>query len=495
MKVTYIKPKGPLFLVLLLTQLFIHVQGFSQQGSGSQPNIVLIVADDHGTDALGCYGNPLIQTPNLDKLAEEGIRFTNAFCTTASCSPSRSVLLTGKHNHANGMYGLEHSYHHFSSFTNIESLPVLLEKVGYRTARVGKFHIAPENVFRFQTVLSTGKANDPNTLGRSPVEMAESCKPVIQNKSGQPFFLYFASDDPHRSNGFLPDGNPTFDSYPAPNLFGNRPQSYPGIKEVVYAPDKVLVPHFLPDNKETRAEIAQYYQAISRLDQGVGRLVELLKASGQYQNTLIIYLSDNGAAFPGAKTSLYDPGMKLPLLVKRPGTQTGNEVSSALVSWTDITPTILDFAGAKASPGTFHGKSLTNIMSREKAVGPEEVYASHSFHEVTMYYPMRVIRTQKYKLIYNIASGLPFPMALDLVQSSAWQSVQKAQDKKFGQRSIRKFKYRPQFELYDLEKDPNEIKNLAYNSRYKTVLEELISKLKKFQEETQDPWQHKWQYE
>jgi N-sulfoglucosamine sulfohydrolase len=325
--------------------------------------------------------------------------------------------------------------------------------------------------------------------------MAESCKALIQDKFKQPFFLYFASDDPHRSNGVLPDGNPTFDSYPAPNLFGNRPQSYPGIKEVVYAPGKVLVPPFLPDNKETRAEIAQYYQAVSRLDQGVGRLVQLLKEAGQYHHTLIIYLSDNGVAFPGAKTTLYEPGMKLPLLVKRPGQEPGNEVRSALVSWIDITPTILDYAGASMPQHKFQGQSFRNVLENKQAAGQPQVYGSHSLHEITMYYPMRVIRTEQYKLIYNLAPGLPFPMALDLVQSSAWQSVQQTKNKKFGQRPIKNFRYRPQFELYDLEKDPNELHNLANNRKYKAVFGELLSRLKKFQADTQDPWFHKWNYE
>lgn len=457
------------------------------------PNIVLIVADDHGTDALGCYGNPVIQTPNLDALAAEGVRFTNAFCTTASCSPSRSVLLTGRHNHANGMYGLEHTYHHFSSFGTVQSLPVQLAQQGYRTARVGKYHVAPEQVYQFQTVLSTGQANDPNALGRSPVEMADACNNFIRAKD-QPFFLYFASDDPHRSNGVLPNGQPTFNSYPAPNQFGNRPQGYPGVQAVNYAPDKVLVPPFLPDNAATRAELAQYYQAVSRLDQGVGHLIKLLKAAGQYENSLIIYLSDNGIAFPGAKTTLYDPGMKLPLLVRLPGTQARSFVQPALVSWVDITPTILDFAGIAANQ-PLHGQSFRAVLENPQAVGQPEIFASHSLHEVTMYYPMRVIRTKQYKLIINLAHDLPFPFALDLVESSAWQSVVHAKNKVYGQRPVSQFLRRPRFELYDLVKDPGELHNLAQAKTHQAVFNQLVSKLKRFQQDTQDPWFHKWRYE
>ena len=143
----------------------------SQQASAGQndrPNVVLIVSDDHGRETLGCYGNPVIKTPNLDALAAEGVRFTNAFCTSASCSASRSVILSGMYNHANGQYGHQHSYHHFISFENIKTLPVLMTEAGYRTGRIGKYHVAPESVYKFDTALPGNS--------RSPVQMAQNCQ-------------------------------------------------------------------------------------------------------------------------------------------------------------------------------------------------------------------------------------------------------------------------------------------------------------------------------
>jgi N-sulfoglucosamine sulfohydrolase len=311
----------------------------AQAAISTRPNIVLIVADDHGLDALGCYGNPVIKTPNLDALAADGTRFTAAFCTTASCSPSRSVILSGQHNHRNGMYGLQHDDHHFQSYDNVKSLPVLLAEAGYRTARIGKFHVGPEAAYAFQTVLSAGAANDPATIGRSPMQMAEQTRGVIEAKDGRPFFLYYASDDPHRANAVLPGGKPTFDTYPKPNRFGNRAEGYPGITPVQYRPEEVRVPSFLPDTPAARAELAEYYQAVSRLDQGVGRLIEILKASGQYESTLILYISDNGAAFPGAKTTLYEPGMRLPCIVRSPGRKNPGAVQDAMITWADLAPT------------------------------------------------------------------------------------------------------------------------------------------------------------
>ncbi len=481
-----------LFIILFVSSGFIVYKKGKVKAS---PNIILIVADDHGTDALGSYGNTVIKTPNLDRLAAEGTRFTNAFCTAASCSPSRSVILSGVHNHTNGMYGLEHQVHHFSSFDNIKSLPVLLAENGYRTGRVGKFHIAPEGVYTFQRVLSAGTANDPASLGRNASEMAEISKGFITEKSDKPFFLYFATDDPHRSNAVLPDGKPDFSTNSGPNLFGNRQEGYKGVSAIKYSPDQVIVPSFLPDNRQCREELAQYYQSVSRLDQGIGKLMQILKEAGKYDNTVIVYISDNGIAFPGAKTTLYDPGMRLPCIVRDPAQSGKQIVNTAMISWVDITPTILDFAGIATAKGKFQGGSFKSILGENNANDRDEVYASHSLHEITMYYPMRVIRTRKYKLIYNIAYGLQFPMALDLQESYTWKSI--TQDKKSvsGKRKIKDFLHRPQFELYDLETDPDEITNLADHAAYKQVFNELLGKLKHFQERTGDPWFHKWQYE
>jgi N-sulfoglucosamine sulfohydrolase len=141
-------------------------------------------------------------------------------------------------------------------------------------------------------------------------------------------------------------------------------------------------------------------------------LIEILKQTGKYENTLIIYISDNGVAFPGAKTTLYEPGIRLPCIVKAPGQKKGY-IQNGLISWTDITPTILDYAQVDHKEN-FHGRSFKKLVESENTDGWNEVFASHSLHEVTMYYPMRMVRGEKYKLIYNLAHQLPYPFALDL---------------------------------------------------------------------------------
>ncbi|WP_232283313.1 sulfatase family protein [Paraglaciecola sp. T6c] len=491
--------KAHILCIITLVLCAATVAAQSEQSKNNlvnRPNVVMIVADDHGLDAIGAYGNNVIQTPNIDALAREGARFVNAFATVSSCSPSRSVMLTGQHNHTNGMYGLQHKQHHFSSFDDVQSLPVTLSENGYRTARIGKYHLGPNSVFKFDDVLSEGAANDMTSIARSPVEMAQKSEAFIRRDSA-PFFLYFASDDPHR-------GYP-FETYPEPNRFGNREQGYPGIEEVVYQPDDVLVPPYLPDTPAAQKEIAQYYQAISRLDQGVGKLVEILKAQGKYDNTLILYLSDNGIAFPGAKTNLYDAGIHLPLIVKAPA-QKNNAVSCTkniqnctrhhqLVSWLDLTPTILDYANVKPMTTTVQGKSFKAILENEQPKGWEHVYASHTMHEVMMYYPMRMVRTKQYKLIWNIAHELSYPFAADLQQSLIWQDVRRRGNTQYAGRQIEDFLHRPEFELFDMQNDPQEQHNLADLPQFSRVKHELIHQLKIFQQETQDPWIAKWHYQ
>ena len=442
-------------------------------------NIVLVVADDLSLD-LGSYGNSVIKTPNLDRLANEGTLFTHAFCTTASCSPSRSVILTGMYNHANGQYGLAHSVHHFTTLRQVNTLPARLDKAGYRTARIGKFHVEPVAVYPFQTELGDE--------ARSSVQMANKCREFVASDDNRPFFLYFCTADPHRSGR---TGKPPYE----PNLFGNE-KAYPGVNERHYDPKDVIVPPFLPDTPTCRAELAEYYQSVSRVDQGIGRLIQILEEAGHWKDTLIIFISDNGIPFPGAKTTVYDAGLRLPCLVRNPYASSHGVRSRSMVSWVDIAPTILDFAGATAASGELHGRSFLGILDQEHADGWDEVYASHSFHEITMYYPMRVIRNRQYKLIWNIAHPLPYPFASDLWKSATWQEALKNRpDALYGKRTIAAYTHRPQFELYDVEKDPNEVSNLAADPKHAATLEQLKAKLKAFEERTGDPWLHKWEYE
>ncbi len=435
----------------------------------SRPNIILFVADDHGMDALGCYGNPVIKTPNLDALAANGVRFTDAFCTSASSAASRSVLLTGQYGHAIGAYGHTHDYHHFSTYDHIKSLPVLLAADGYNTARIGKYHVAPESVYHFDTTYPA----DP----RNTVEMAEVSSAIFDSEA--PFFLYFCTDDPHRSADRS--------DWKLPNRFGNKDEGYEGVETITYNPDDVLVPAFLPDTKQTREEIAEYYQSISRIDQGFGLMMKKLEAAGKLDNTVVIYISDNGMAFPGAKTTLYDAGMKLPCIISDPreGANKGG-TNSAMITWADMTPTILDMAEVDYDVNAFHGRTFKDIIGEANPTGYDEVFAAHNFHEITMYYPMRVLRDRNYKLIWNVAWQLEYPFASDLWVSSTWQRAHRDGAKYFGERETTQFLQRPRIELYDIVNDPNEAHNLA--DKMPELVEQMKERLEVYMKKTSDPW-------
>lgn len=432
-------------------------------------NVLLLIADDLGLHT-GAYGDSAAQTPNLDRLAQEGVLFSNAFCTTASCSASRSVILSGLQNHPNGQYGHAHAEHHMAYLPKVRPFPSLLKDAGYRTGYIAKLHVEPEARFRWDMA-------KPHN-GRSVHEMAGFARQFIQSAGSQNWYLHVGFTDPHR----------------AAKGFAN--QQYPGVKWNPFDPAKVKVPGYLPDSRPVREEVAEYYQAANRLDQGIGFFLDVLKEAGQLDNTLVIFMSDNGMPFANAKTNCYDAGMHLPLIVRSPDQTRRGLRNNAMVNWTSIAPTILDWAGAKLPEYPLHGRSFLPVLEQENPAGWDEVHFSHTFHEITMYYPMRVVRTRRHKLIWNLAHGLPYPFASDLWGAPTWQDVYaKGPDALYGKRAVKAYLHRPRFELYDLESDPHEVKNLADDPAHAALLKELQEKLKAFQKRTKDPWILKWDYE
>ena len=506
MKFTFKNP-----FILVFTFVFISF--------ASEKNIIFFITDDQ-SPTLGCYGDPVAKTPAIDSLAEDGTLFQNAFATTASCSASRSVVMSGLHNHANGQYGHQHSFHKFSSYYNVISLslPRNLTHAGYRTGHIGKYHVAPEEVFRFETYL---KGNP-----RNAVQMAEQSREFITLNSDQPFFLYFATSDPHRGGGKDQNSKQLL----KPDLFGNKAnrKAHEGIKEVFYNPQDLPIPHFLPDTIETREELAHYYQSVSRIDQGLERLIQILKESNIYDKTMIVFTSDHGMAFAGGKTTVYEGGLKVPFIVRNPYEKKRGIKHSALISHIDITPSLLDFAGAldqkknqpknwedpkKVFPlpqtggpkdnlgvtsklSSYHGKSWVSILGDSTKIHWDQIFASHTFHEIQMYYPMRVIRDKQYKLIWNIAHPLPYPFASDLWAASSFQAqYQKSMSSPYGQKTVRDYIHRPEFEFFKIDQDPFESKNLVGDTNYSKILEVYKKKLKLAQSEFHDPWVMKWKYE
>jgi N-sulfoglucosamine sulfohydrolase len=441
--------------------------GFTAEAA-DRKNVVVLVADDLGLQ-VGCYGDTQAKTPHLDTLAKQGTRFAKAFASVASCSPSRATMLTGLPTHQNGQYGLAHATHNQHAVASVKSLPGLLSAAGYRTGVLGKLHVLPKEVFAFDEVINDG--------GRNPVSMVEKTEAFITKAGDKPFFLWLGYTDPHRAaKGFANENK-----YPA------------SVPKVVFDPKTLKLPYHLPDNAETRAEWAEYYQSVSRLDHGVGLILKLLDDKKLAENTLVVFLSDNGVPFPGAKTTLYDSGVHLPLLIRKPGQKAG-VVSDAMASWTDLAPTVLDWCGVKPD-AAMQGRSLLPILDEPNPKGWDTVYGSHQFHEVTMYYPMRMVRTRTHKLLMNLAHPLEYPFASDLWDSDMWQSVLKQKLATMGEREVKAFVQRPKLELYDLVADPKELKNLADDPKHTDVRKQLEADLLKWQQATKDPWLIKQKHE
>ena len=274
----------------------------------------------------------------------------------------------------------------------------------------------------------------------------------------------------------------------------------PDWKPVHYSPDKVIVPYFVQDTPAARQDIAAQYTTISRLDQGIGLFLEELRQAGFEENTLVIYSSDNGIPFPMGRTNLYDPGMAEPYLVSSPyARERWGQFSDAVVSLLDIVPTVLDWFGIDYPTYKLFGpnyvqltgKSVLPVLHQEPHSGWDTAFASHNLHEVTMYYPMRVIRNTSFKLIYNLNYKMPFPIDQDFFVSPTYQDLlnrtQEGRPTRWF-RTLDQYYYRDEWELYDLRTDPEELTNLFGKPAYKDVFNELHGKLRSWQNITNDPW-------
>jgi N-sulfoglucosamine sulfohydrolase len=433
-------------------------------------NILLVIADDLGR-SLGCYGEKGIKTPNIDAFAKDGTVFNNAFASTASCSGSRSVIYTGLHTHENGQYGLNHFTHHFMTFDHIQTAPGLLRNHRYLTGIIGKIHVGPPSVYPWEVVVES-PSRDVAWVAQQASSFFEDA-----NRDERPFFLTVGYMDPHRDH--------------TRGGFGNGEQEV-SANDPPYDPEKVTVPNFLSDIPDVRQELAEYYRAIGRVDRGFGMILESLKEHGFAEDTLIIFMSDNGPPFLNSKTTLFDAGIRLPLLMKCPGFGAG-VVNPNMVSFVDILPTILDWAEYQ-EPQTAEprrrGHSLLPILAKSLVDDNwKRVFGSHTFHEITNYYPTRFMRTRQYKYHRNIAWKLDFPFSTDLYASISWEGMRNVNGPvMIGNRPLKDYIQRPAEELYDIVNDPSETANLALDPAHRDILESLRVEVEGWQKMTKDPW-------
>ena len=245
---------------------------------GQYRSALFLIADDWSRIA-GSYGNKTIKTPRIDALAQRGVVFDRAFCTSPSCAVSRACILTGQHSHTHGQYGHCHGIHGFTTHAHMSSTPKDLGERGFATACIGKKHVEPAAVYPFEF--------EPKVNPRNARDLADCARTFLAQNKERPFYLHVGFSDPHRSGGG----------------FGNERQ-YPGVPEVTYEADDVVVPHFLPDLPEVRLDLADYYQAVSRFDYGIGCLLDVLEGSGRADETLVIVTTDHQKPAPIPRITL-----------------------------------------------------------------------------------------------------------------------------------------------------------------------------------------------
>jgi N-sulfoglucosamine sulfohydrolase len=401
-----------------------------------RPNILYLHSHDTGR-FLQPYGEP-VPMPNVQALADQGVLFRQAFCAAPTCSASRACLLTGQYSQSNGMLGLAHrgwslrDYHHH--IVNV------LRGAGYESILIGEQHISKEpDVIGYDEVMKI-----PTTRVETVAPLAME---VLRRPHEAPLFVSVGFFETHRE--FLGPGS---------------------LRDVQYSKP----PSNLPDVPAVRGDIAAFKASARSLDHGVGMVLSELDASGLSDDTLVIFTTDHGMPFPGAKATLYDRGLGVNLILRGPEPFHGGKVNDALVSHIDIYPTVCEYLGIER-PAWLQGVSLLPLLRGEVTQAREEIFAGSTWHAA--YEPQRAIRTTRHKFIRRWGERLTPVLpntddgpSKDLLLNNGW-----------AEREI------PKEQLYDLLFDPNEANNLLGDQSYAATLEDLRGRLEAWMRETDDP--------
>lgn len=424
------------------------------------PNILVITCHDLGR-FLGCYGVPTVHTPNLDRLAADGVLFSQAFCTAPQCSPSRAALFTGRYPHSNGVMGLTHGDFAWDLHSQEQHLAQVLRSQGYTTAVIGIHH---ESRTGDQQRIAERCGMDevvPPGDGQFVSDQA-LVRLARYAEQRRPFFLHLGYHEPHRVPG---PGEP----------------DYMGFVGNYIMPDDdggVNVPPYLRDEPQGRRELAELQGAVRYADAAIGKVLAGLHTLGLERTTLVLVTTDHGLALPRAKCSLYDPGLETALIMRLPVRKwSGGTTVSGLVSNVDVFPTILNAVGMSSS-STLQGRSLCSLLDEEPHDARDCIFAEMTYHDY--YDPIRCVRTEHNKLIVNFSGA---PSFMDPSQSWRPRTMPVVPANPAAA-------YHPVVELYDLKEDPLEWQNVADESALSGVRHDLLARLYEWMRTTGDPLLH-----
>jgi len=399
-----------------------------------RPNILIIITHDTGRH-LGCYGRK-VDTPNLDRLADEGVLFTNFFCTAPQCSPSRASLLTGRYPHNHGLIGLTHRG--FRLNMNEPFLPALLAQAGYSTYLFGFQHESPDPYLLGYQKVFRAKSN-------SCLDVAPLVLDFLAKKPKEPFFVMIGFFETHRP---FPEYEGTVDDI----------EGFP----------------YLPDVEDIRRDIASLNILVRRVDDKVGDILKAVDDADLRDDTLIVFTTDHGVAFPGAKATLFDPGIEVSMLIRGPGGFEGGKRIDMLLSNLDFAPTILDLCGIPI-PTKMQGRSMLPVIRGESDRLHDWIFVEQTYHAA--YDPLRGVRTERFKYIRSFEKRpFWFPPNVD-------GGFSKEVARRLGYFS----KPRPSEMLFDLHADPIERENLAADPSYSDVLRKMRAILEDWMRRTADP--------
>lgn len=415
--------------------------------AAEKPNMVVIIADDLATNELGCYGGQNIATPNIDRIAGEGVRFTNNFASCAMSVPIRASLYTGLYPVRHGSFR-----NHKNSSPDIQSITTYLPAVGYRVGRTGKTHTQPRHVYEFEEV----PGFEINCVSPSANYTTDGIKEFITS-SDQPYCLFVCSTNPH-----------------APWTVGDRSK---------IDADKLILPPNLFDNKETRLLYRDFLAEVGALDEQVGAVLKTLEETGQLDNTLVMFLGEQGPQFPFGKWTCYYFGQHSALVARYPKKIRAGTVTDAIVQYEDVMPTLLELAGGAPVEG-IDGQSYLPVLFGEKQEHRQWAYGIHNNIPEGTPYPIRSIQDKRYKLIINLTPEAVYyekHMMNVNDKKRVWGSwVESAKTNSVAKEIVDRFTNRPAIEFYDLETDPWELENLASDRRHAERIARMEAELKKW---------------